>query len=178
VPENPRLEELRRRVQKDPASIAFAQLAEEHRRAGEFDEAIRVARTGLDRHPGYISARVTLGRALLEAGAYEDAQAELELVIRAAPDNLAAIRALAELHQRREEANGEKGSAITDDVPAVLAEPAPAGPITDAESAIPDDESPIPDDGSPIPDPCLIQLESWLAAIVADREQRGSRGAS
>ena len=38
--ENPRIEELRRRVQKDPASIAFAQLAEEFRRAGRFEEAI------------------------------------------------------------------------------------------------------------------------------------------
>ena len=33
--ENPRIDELRRRVDKDPSSIAFAQLAEEHRRMGE-----------------------------------------------------------------------------------------------------------------------------------------------
>jgi predicted Zn-dependent protease len=140
VPENPRLHELRRRVEKDPASIAFAQLAEEHRRAGELDDAIRVARTGLDRHPGYLSARVTLGRALLERGAYQEAQTELECVIHAAPDNLAAIRALAEIHQRREDGSGGQGPRIED--------------------------------------PCLIELESWLAAILADREQRRSHGPS
>ena len=32
---NQRLEDLRRRVQQDPSSIAFAQLAEEYRRAGQ-----------------------------------------------------------------------------------------------------------------------------------------------
>ena len=101
--ESPRVEELRRRVQKDPGSIAFAQLAEEHRRIGNFDEAIRVARSGLAEHPSYLSARVTLGRALMELEQYGDAQRELEQVLRLAPDNLAAIRALAEIHQRRGE---------------------------------------------------------------------------
>jgi tetratricopeptide (TPR) repeat protein len=98
--ENPRIEELRRRVQKDPASIAFAQLAEEYRRAGNFKEAIAVCRAGLAIHPGYLSARVTLGRALIEANDLITAEAELKAVLRAAPDNLAAIRALAESHHR------------------------------------------------------------------------------
>ena len=101
--ENPRLEELRRRVQKDPASIAFAQLAEEYRRAGQYDEAVHICRTGLTRHPTYLSARVTLGRALIELEQYEEARAELEYVIQSAPENLAAIRGLAEIHQRRGE---------------------------------------------------------------------------
>ncbi len=65
MPDNPRIEDLRRRVQQDPASIAFAQLAEEYRRAGLQQEAIDTCRAGLARHPGYLSARVTLGRALL-----------------------------------------------------------------------------------------------------------------
>jgi hypothetical protein len=96
-----RIDDLRRRVQKDPASIAFAQLAEECRRAGRFEEAIEVCRAGLDIHPGYLSARVTLGRALLELDALDEAQAELELVLKSAPENLAAIRGLAEIHHRR-----------------------------------------------------------------------------
>src|SRR6185436_11887821 len=96
-----RIDDLRRRVQKDPASIAFAQLAEECRRAGRFEEAVDVCRAGLDLHPGYLSARVTLGRALVELNALDDAQTELELVLRSAPENLAAIRGLAEIHHRR-----------------------------------------------------------------------------
>jgi tetratricopeptide (TPR) repeat protein len=98
-----RLEDLRRRVQKDPASIAFAQLAEECRRSGEFQESIDICRAGLAIHPGYLSARVTLGRALVELGQLSEAQAELSRVLASAPENLAAIRGLAEIHHRRGE---------------------------------------------------------------------------
>ena len=98
--DNPRIEELRRRVQNDPASIAFAQLAEEYRRAGNYHEAIDTCRAGLVVHPGYLSARVTLGRALIETNDLEAAQVELEQVLRSAPENLAAIRGLAEIHHR------------------------------------------------------------------------------
>jgi tetratricopeptide (TPR) repeat protein len=98
--DNPRIEELRRRVLADPASIAFAALAEEYRRSGNYAEAIETCRVGLQRHPSYISARVTLGRALLETAQYGEARKELELVLKTAPENLAAIRGLAEIHER------------------------------------------------------------------------------
>lgn len=93
--------ELRRRVQTDPASIAFAQLAEECRRAGSNEEAVEICRAGLARNPAYLSARVTLGRALIELGQLDAAKAELDLVVAGAPDNLAAIRGLAEILQLR-----------------------------------------------------------------------------
>jgi tetratricopeptide (TPR) repeat protein len=99
--ESPRIAELRRRVHADPASIAFAQLAEEYRRAGQHHEAVKYCRAGLGRHPGYLSARVTLGRSLTEIGELDDAAHEFQLVLRSAPDNLAAIRSLAEIQQRR-----------------------------------------------------------------------------
>ena len=51
--------------------------------------------------PGYLSARVTLGRALIELGQLDEAQAELSRVLESAPENLAAIRGLAEIHHRR-----------------------------------------------------------------------------
>ena len=98
-----RIDDLRSRLQKDPASIAFAQLAEEYRRAGQFREAIETCEAGLNRHPGYLSARVTLGRALLELGELDDAYRELTDVLQHAPENLAAIRGLAEVHRRRGE---------------------------------------------------------------------------
>jgi tetratricopeptide (TPR) repeat protein len=109
VPDNPRIEELRRRVQKDPSSIAFAQLGEEYRRAGNFEEAISTCRTGLQRHPSYLSARVTLGRALIETGQSDAAEMELEYVLMAAPENLAALRGMADVHHRR----GELAEALT-----------------------------------------------------------------
>ncbi|HWF83491.1 MAG TPA: tetratricopeptide repeat protein [Vicinamibacterales bacterium] len=96
-----RIDDLRRRVQKDPASIAFAQLAEELRRAAQFEESIEICRAGLAIHPGYLSARVTLGRALVELNLLDDAQAELQHVLAGAPENLAAIRGLAEISHRK-----------------------------------------------------------------------------
>jgi tetratricopeptide (TPR) repeat protein len=101
MPENPRIEDLRRRVQKDPASIAFAQLAEEYRRAGQHQESVEACRAGLAIHPGYLSARVTLGRALFELGDFDNAETELGLVLKSAPENLAAIRGIADIHHKR-----------------------------------------------------------------------------
>ena len=96
-----RIEDLRRRVQRDPASIAFAQLAEELRRIGELEEAVDICRAGLAQHPGYLSAHVTLGRTLVELGQLEGAEEELELVLKGAPENLAAIRGLADIFHRQ-----------------------------------------------------------------------------
>ena len=146
------IDELRRRVGRDPASIVFAQLAEEHRRAGDYEEAIRVCRRGLEYHPDYLSARVTLGRALLETGQIDDARRELEQVVQAAPDNLAARRALADIQQRRAEgAAPVTGEGAPDPVP-----PAPS----------------VPEAPPPPPDAVLSELEGWLDAIKADRQRR------
>jgi tetratricopeptide (TPR) repeat protein len=103
VADQRRIEELEQRLRNDPASIAFAHLGEEYRRAGRIKDAIATCRAGLARHPGYLSARVTLGRALLELGELDAAQHELNDVRRVAPENLAAIRGLAEVHRRRGE---------------------------------------------------------------------------
>ncbi len=98
-----RLEELRRRVESDPAPFVFAQLAEEYRRTGDLNAAIRACRDGLARHPQYLSVRVILARALAEQGRVDDASRELQAVLQQAPDNLAATRDLADLHLRGEE---------------------------------------------------------------------------
>jgi tetratricopeptide (TPR) repeat protein len=122
--DNPRIDELKRRVQRDPTSIAFAALADEYRRAGLFHDAIETCRAGLLRHPAYLSARVTLGRALLEIGEYQEATQHLEEVLRSAPENLAAIRALADIHHRR----GERFDAPPEPAPQAVPEPTPPAP--------------------------------------------------
>ena len=106
--ETSRLEELKRRVEADPASIAFASLAEEYRRAARFEEAVDASRAGLRFHPTYVSARVTLGRSLMELGLFDQAERELHVVARSTPDNLAARRALGDLYWRQ----GELGRAL------------------------------------------------------------------
>jgi len=163
--ENPRIEALRRRLEKDPASIAFAQLAEEYRRGGDYQQAIAICREGLTRHPGYLSAQVTLGRALIERGQFDEARKELEAVLSVAPDNLAAIRALAEIHQHLGETEiahlGEPETAA----PPVLSGSDPGNEATQGVES-PHHQGLTPPSES---DPALPVLEDWLAAIVADR---------
>src|SRR5687767_4885236 len=219
--ESPRIEELKRRVLVDPASIAFAALAEEYRRGGRFEEAIATCQAGLQRHPAYLSAHVTLGRALLELGRFDEARQELEHVLRAAPENLAAIRGLAEIHHRRGELPEaleqyrsalhvakhdteleQTVSAIAQQVeapgaepprppsppspprleivarqPARPPEPEPeAEPEAESEPAVADPVEPVERVEDPVfasgpaPDPALAGLESFLAAIVRERE--------
>ncbi len=115
-----RIEELRRRVDDDPASPAFAQLAEEYRRAGALQEAVRVCRAGLAHHPSYTSARVTLGRALFDLRQDDEAQAQFEIVLLSAPENLIALRSMADIHQRRDDGT----ETVTDARDPVAGDPA------------------------------------------------------
>jgi tetratricopeptide (TPR) repeat protein len=163
VADNPRIEELRRRVLADPASIAFAALAEEYRRAGRFDEAIETCRTGLQRHPSYLSARVTLGRSLLEIQQYDEARTELEHVLKAAPENLAAIRALAEIHDRR----GETPESLEQYRAALTAAPQEATPPAPSpiEWALP----------KAAPAPPAIKLERIGVAVIPEQPKEEPR---
>lgn len=94
--DNARTGELRRKLEKDPGSRLFAQLAEELRKEGKHDEAISVARKGLEKNPNYPSARLTLARALLDSGRPVEARPELEAIVKASPDNIMASRLLGE----------------------------------------------------------------------------------
>lgn len=147
---NSRIEELRRRVQLDPASIVFAALAEEYRRAGQFDDAIATCEAGLLRHPAYISARVTLGRSLLELGRFDEARHQLEHVLRTAPENLAAIRALAEIHDRvGDYDNAQYG----------------AGPAADSQPVTPPTAVPTAPSPSPAPMPVASRAPAAPAPV-------------
>ena len=197
--DSPRIEELKRRVQSDPASIAFAALAEEYRRAGRFEEAIAACISGLQRHPSYLSAHVTLGRSLLEVGRYEESQEELEHVLKLAPENLAAIRGLAEIHHRRGDDGHESYNVATDSARRDAAAPEPAGdfrlkpeapePVDlglKLEAPEPVDfglkpEAPEPVDYGLKPDatlvsdaPALAELEAFLFAILRARAERSA----
>jgi tetratricopeptide (TPR) repeat protein len=182
-----RIEELRRRVRKDPASLAFAQLAEELRRARRFMEAVAVCRAGLEMYPGYLSARVTLGRCFIDLNRLDDAEKEIEKVREVAPENLVAIRALAEVRERR-----NAGTVLTAEVrpqPAPSAPfPAPLRPIWGQASADRVVEGPdVTYDGAtfevrPKPDAAygedtvrtLAALEAWLDAIHVTRASRSA----
>lgn len=93
------IEKLRIKVEKDLNSRLFVPLAEEYRKEGMLDEAISVLLDGLDRQPGYTSARVALGRLYLEKDMINEARSEFEKVVSAIPDNLFAHKKLAEIYK-------------------------------------------------------------------------------
>jgi tetratricopeptide (TPR) repeat protein len=93
---NPLIYQYLKKYQEDPTSRVFAPLAEAYRKAGLIDEAIDIAREGLQIHPGFIGGRVALARALFDKHLYEQVVDELTLIIRDVPDNLVAQRLLAE----------------------------------------------------------------------------------
>jgi len=95
-----RIEELEKRLAADPNSRTFVQLAEEYRKAGMLEQAIDCCEKGLKKHPQYPSARVALGRALLEAGSFDRASAEFETVLKQVPDNILAHKFLGETYHR------------------------------------------------------------------------------
>ncbi|MBI3447817.1 MAG: tetratricopeptide repeat protein [Acidobacteria bacterium] len=93
---SPKALHLARRLKLDPTSRVFYELAREHHALKNLDEAARLCREGLQRHPAYHSARVLLGKVLFDMGLFAEARPELERVVKQAPDNLLARRLLAD----------------------------------------------------------------------------------
>src|SRR5262245_25929965 len=93
-----RLEDLKARWEREPRSRAFLSLAEEYRRLGRLAESERICREGLQRHPQYHSARVLLGRTLLEMDRLEESSTEFQAVLEAEPQNLLAGKLLAGIY--------------------------------------------------------------------------------
>ncbi len=92
----PLIYEYLKKFQEDPTSRVFAPLTEAYRKAGLVDEAIQVAREGLEHHPRFMGGRVALARALFDKKRYEEVIAELSPIVQDVPDNLVAQRLLAD----------------------------------------------------------------------------------
>ncbi|MEK6690925.1 MAG: tetratricopeptide repeat protein [Nitrospirota bacterium] len=97
---SPDISKLAEKLARDPSSKLFIPLAEEYRRSGMLDEAIQVLSDCLKANPNYMTARVSLGKMLLEKGNIMEAQIEFEKVVQAVPDNLFAHKKLAEIYQK------------------------------------------------------------------------------
>ncbi|NOZ94470.1 MAG: tetratricopeptide repeat protein [Acidobacteria bacterium] len=69
-----RIEQLRFQLREDPSSRHFYQLGELLRRQGELNEAVEVLRAGLEHHPEYVAAWVSLGRALFQAERFDESR--------------------------------------------------------------------------------------------------------
>jgi tetratricopeptide (TPR) repeat protein len=88
------------RLARDPASLAFAQLADLYRKAGRTRDAIALCRNGLTRYPHYTTARLILAKALVADGQLAPAQVELEAILEMSPNDVQCHRLAAEIQRR------------------------------------------------------------------------------
>jgi len=88
------------RLARDPASLAFAQLADLYRKAGRTRDAVALCRNGLTRYPNYTTARLILAKALVADGQLAPAQAELEAILETTPKDVQCHRLAAEIQRR------------------------------------------------------------------------------
>jgi tetratricopeptide (TPR) repeat protein len=82
--------ELKKKLEENPDSLAFAPLADAYRKQGNLGEAYNICKKGLEKHPNYTSARVVLGRVYQEQGKVEAAATEYKKVLDLDPENLMA----------------------------------------------------------------------------------------
>jgi len=151
------IEKLKERVEKDPNSKLFVPLAEEYRKEGMLDDAVQVLLDGIGRQPGYMSARVSLGKMYFEKGMLKEARAEFEAVIKAIPDNLFAHKKLAEIYRETGERDLAmkayttvlKLNALDEDAAASLREIEGGGSAQQTEAKLPPGGQPPPEETPP-----------------------------
>src|SRR2546425_5173715 len=88
------------RLARDPASLAFAQLADLYRKAGRTREAVALCRNGLARYPHYTTARLILAKTLAAEGALDAALAEIGAILELNQHDLQCHRLAAEIQRR------------------------------------------------------------------------------
>lgn len=88
------------RLQRDPESLGFAQLADLYRKAGRTADAVAVCRRGLERFPHYTTARLILAKTYVADGDLDGALAELGAILEVSPRDVQSHRLAAEIHRR------------------------------------------------------------------------------
>jgi tetratricopeptide (TPR) repeat protein len=92
----------------DPDGLGFVPLADALRQAGDFGEAHRLLRDGLGRHPDFLSGHVVAAWLSVDQGQLEDAESRFRTALELDPQNIFALRGLAEILLDR----GDEGSAL------------------------------------------------------------------
>ncbi len=88
------------RLERDPESLSFAQLADLYRKAGRTADAVAVCRRGLVRFPHYTTARLILAKTFVADGDFDGALAELGSILEVSPKDVQSHRLAAEIHRR------------------------------------------------------------------------------
>lgn len=94
------IEKLEARYNENPDGRYFAPLADAYRKAGRVDDAITLVTRGLEKHPDYLSAHIVLARCHLDRKDDAAAHASFEKVLSLDPENIIALKALADICER------------------------------------------------------------------------------
>lgn len=92
------IEEFKKVLEKDPHSKIFASLADAYREQGDLILAERLALSGIQRHPQYVSGFVVLGRVLIDQEKPEEALKVLRRAVEIDPQNLLAHHLVGSIH--------------------------------------------------------------------------------
>jgi tetratricopeptide (TPR) repeat protein len=150
------IEKLERRWQENPLGLTFAPLAEAYRKAGDTARALELLEQGLTQHPNYVPAHIVRGRCHLDAQSDPDAELAFLRVTELDPENVIALKGLAELSERAGripeavhrlellldvDRNNEEARGQLDRVKELLANPparasVPAGPATEPRTPV------------------------------------------
>lgn len=93
---------------KDPRSTIFVPLCEAYRQMGMLDDALDIARKGVQALPSFGPGYTVLGRIQAQRGAIEEAITAFEIALESDAGSLAALRGLARIRLQR----GEKELAM------------------------------------------------------------------
>lgn len=91
-----RIDELQKKFDENPRRY-FAPLANEYRKAGDLEEAIRICRTHLPQQPGHMSGHIVFGQALFESNNLDEARDVFQAALALDPENLIALRHLGDI---------------------------------------------------------------------------------
>ncbi|PYO61982.1 MAG: hypothetical protein DMD28_07690 [Gemmatimonadetes bacterium] len=100
MPYTSEIEKLERRYAENPKGRNFAPLADAYRKAGQVDQAIELCKSGLERHPDYVSAHIVYGRCLIDQKNAVAADQVFRKVLELDPENVIAFKVLADLAER------------------------------------------------------------------------------
>jgi tetratricopeptide (TPR) repeat protein len=98
---------LSERFSKDPKSRIFVQLADAYRKNNMVDEALEVMKQGLQYHPQYPLAHLIMGRCFFDKRQFTQAKESFEKVIRIDPQNIVALRMLAQVCENLKDETGQ-----------------------------------------------------------------------
>lgn len=98
--ESPKIVELQQKFEVNPPRY-FASLANEYRKAGDFQRAISICGIYLEKLPAHIAGHVVLGQALHAAGRMDEAAESFKTVLALDPENLIALKCMGDIAQSR-----------------------------------------------------------------------------